>query len=1619
MVRAGDKPSGRHYTLTQGDTCAGDCIAAVSIRNEVVAWPWEFSRWSGWAVGHYYNANYKVRVKVPITAPAGATFQVGAALTTDDDQDFNWYPGSTQITATILPLPSAPSDFDATGGVKVANLSWTAANGNGWPIQKYQYRQQQGSGDYGDWIDIPRSAAGEANQASYTVSGLSNGKDYTFRLRAVSEVGAGPRADASARTASVPGGPRNVLGASLDGGALLTWDAPESDGGTPITAYRYSVFCTGCRGDFYTIPNSDADTRSFIVTGLTNGVTYSLYVAAMNAAGLGRWVGGWPEVTPEAIGGSWNYETVVEPSTITAGGGVAAQVKFRAKFQAERGNLTFLSARVTGGGAIGVDAAGRDDNFGWIDEGATVDESISIAPETRWTMAPVAGSACTTDLAAGSMVCEAVFSDNLIYAKSGATSGDYTLETDIEDAFTYTAVVNAGDSTQSAPGDADFPDATLTVLSAGLPATPPGFQATAGVAQVTFTWTDPNDLSITKYQYQQDGGAWTDIPDSAPGDDNEVSYTLTGLTTGVTYSFKLRAMNTLGAGGETGEVRVTPRTVPEAPQSVAAEPLNLSARLSWEAPASDGGSAIIGYEYQVDDQGWQLVPGSNVATRSYDVPGLVNGQSYTLKVRAVNEAGPGADAAASEVTPRTVPEAPQSVAAEPLNLSARLSWEAPASDGGSAIIGYEYQVDDQAWQSVPGSDVATRSYDVPGLVNGQSYALKVRAVNETGPGADAAAPSVRPRIGGTWTYEPEFEPSNTITAGSGVGVRMRLRATFQADQGNLVSLSAGISSGAGIEFYGTNLDEHVGPVGIGNLNDDGIIWPSFKSTGGLGSGSSCDVNLEAGTMFCYSRYVPRSFYAKSTATPGDYTLVTVLDDAFTYTPMVNGVDSTQSTPSSDDFPDATLTVLAWVPVVPAVPTGFRVTAGSGEVTLTWDDPGDASITKYQYQQGGSAWTDIPDSAPGDANEVSHTVPGLDGDTVYTFRLRAVNDVGESDPTAAVVISGSASVDYAESGTGAVVTYSAGDPEGQTDITWSLTGADSSGFSLTGGVLTFLSPPNYEAAGDADFGNDYQVTVSASDPNDNSASLDVTVNVTDVDEAGSVSLNSAQPQVGTELTATLNDEDAGVSNTAWRWAWSSDGVSNWNNIASATSASYTPVDADLNQYLRATATYDDTHGTGKSVQAISTNAVQAAPVSRISFDSAIYSGIEGGPAVGITVNIVPPADRDFTLPISFANGTAESDDYTVDGFDSNGNLRVTAGDRSRTFTITPQPDSDVADETLVLRFGAPLPSRVFTGAIAQTTLTIYEITPIVPTEPEQRVVTILPGVPIAVYPPSDAPGAGGGDVVEFPSGSRPGRPFQVVVDFDADTCVEIPAGQTLVKCVQVDLYDLDGNLLTQVTEVPFVTAIIIMIVHEDAIYVYKRHGGAPWGSPLDECGDAESGECITVESDRIHVNNIMSFSRYAVTKPAESTGTTISRGTVRRRRIAAPTPVATPAPVSPTRVAVRPTPTATLSPTPSAVVQTPAAPVPVTRIAVVPTAVPPTPSSLTDVPPTAAPGATAATTTPAPVAALPTTPEPPATALPAAVTAGGGFPGWLVAAIGAVGLIVAALGYGAYRLLRVE
>ena len=93
-----------------------------------------------------------------------------------------------------------------------------------------------------------------------------------------------------------------------------------------------------------------------------------------------------------------------------------------------------------------------------------------------------------------------------------------------------------------------------------------------------------------------------------------------------------------------------------------------------------------------------------------------------------------------------------------------------------------------------------------------------------------------------------------------------------------------------------------------------------------------------------------------------------------------------------------------------------------------------------------------------------------------------------------------------------------------------------------------------------------------------------------DDDGRVTLTPARVQVGTSVTARLTDPDGNIRNVTWQWASSESRTSGWLDIPGATSSTYTTVADDLDNFLRATASYDDGDGPDKVADAVTTAAV---------------------------------------------------------------------------------------------------------------------------------------------------------------------------------------------------------------------------------------------------------------------------------------------------------------------------------------------------------------------------------------------------------------------------------------------
>ncbi len=180
----------------------------------------------------------------------------------------------------------------------------------------------------------------------------------------------------------------------------------------------------------------------------------------------------------------------------------------------------------------------------------------------------------------------------------------------------------------------------------------------------------------------------------------------------------------------------------------------------------------------------------------------------------------------------------------------------------------------------------------------------------------------------------------------------------------------------------------------------------------------------------------------------------------------------------------------------------------------------------------------------------------------------------TDVNEAPVVSGNDSPSVSENLNRVVATYTATDPERDT-LTWSVSG--STFWISQRGQLHFATPPSYED------GANYSVTITAEDEEGLTGSLFVSVTVTDVEEAGVVTIQPKRGWDGTSFQAELDDDDTVVGSVDWQWQRSSN-RSSWGDISGATASSYTAGADDVNQYLRAVATYEDDRGSGKEASA---------------------------------------------------------------------------------------------------------------------------------------------------------------------------------------------------------------------------------------------------------------------------------------------------------------------------------------------------------------------------------------------------------------------------------------------------
>ncbi|MCX6411275.1 MAG: S8 family serine peptidase [Actinobacteria bacterium] len=327
---------------------------------------------------------------------------------------------------------------------------------------------------------------------------------------------------------------------------------------------------------------------------------------------------------------------------------------------------------------------------------------------------------------------------------------------------------------------------TFTPGPVTAPSAPRNLVATVGNARITLTFDVPADTggaAITDYVIQRasGGGAWTTVAD---GVSNATTATITGLTNGTTYSFRVAAVNSASTGAYSGAITATPAPaatndafadaalITSATGSLAGSTVNATRETNEPTHGGYGGSASLWYRWTAPSDGTFALStqGSSYDTLLGAYTGTTVGALSTLA--ANDDSGGGLWSAVTvnvtagttikiavdgygglrgstvlgwtftQVAAPTAPDAPTGVTASAGNGKVSVGWLAPASNGRSAITGYTAT-------ATPGggkcSTAGTRACTIGSLRNGTAYTVTVTATNAIGTSpASAASAAVTP-----------------------------------------------------------------------------------------------------------------------------------------------------------------------------------------------------------------------------------------------------------------------------------------------------------------------------------------------------------------------------------------------------------------------------------------------------------------------------------------------------------------------------------------------------------------------------------------------------------------------------------------------------------------------------------------------------------------------------------------------------------------------------------------------------------------------------------------------------------------------------------------------------------
>ena len=566
-------------------------------------------------------------------------------------------PGApASVSRSPATVPGVPTSFAATATHNSITLTWGApADDGGAEVDSYRLEVLN---DQSQWVALG-SGTVPSTRTTYRHSGLDRAKEYQYRIYAKNVAGESSAASTSIVTRTnaptVPSTPLAILavpgtGTAEDGGGTvtLTWDAPALTGGSAITSYEYRFK----RGDAayptrWTLPGLvNRVVVKNLIPGLdaTASTLYTFQVQARNAAGV--------SLTPAE-----SQPVAVNNTAPTAA--PVLSVTRAADTPPPGGNDQF---RLNWDALTSANDGNGDDSTTSIIEGYTLQWKSSAYPD---------GETDTTDWpeAAGDQVLATGTVNAGLYT---VVHNEITSGTALLPGVIYTYRVRADNSIGGGEWSAER--SVTTHYNAPLMPAPPTAKG-AGANSVTVDWDAPDagGTTITSYELQVRTTTPGEAEFDTTGDGNHAiiknlpgtltEYTHRGLTAGLGYFYRVRAVNSVDTGpwSLASDAAANPNPAaagtPDPPTGVMANEAGSTVNVGWAVPTVQGALPITHLELQyqrVDDNDDGDENAADIADWSdaisittlsptaitYPHENAAGGATFHYRVRAVNGKGP-------------------------------------------------------------------------------------------------------------------------------------------------------------------------------------------------------------------------------------------------------------------------------------------------------------------------------------------------------------------------------------------------------------------------------------------------------------------------------------------------------------------------------------------------------------------------------------------------------------------------------------------------------------------------------------------------------------------------------------------------------------------------------------------------------------------------------------------------------------------------------------------------------------------------------------------------------------------------------------------------------------------